>query len=121
MVLWVDSDASYLSEPKARSRSAGIFYLSDPPKGDPIQAPPLNGPIFALVLIMKNVLGSAMEAKVGALYNNAREACPMRVTLEELGHLQPPTPLKVDNQTVVDFTQGTMKHKRSKAIDMQFH
>ena len=31
MVLWVDSDASYLTAPKARSRAAGFHYLSSRP------------------------------------------------------------------------------------------
>eukprot|EP00543_Licmophora_paradoxa_P006129 CAMPEP_0202444222 /NCGR_PEP_ID=MMETSP1360-20130828/3365_1 /ASSEMBLY_ACC=CAM_ASM_000848 /TAXON_ID=515479 /ORGANISM="Licmophora paradoxa, Strain CCMP2313" /LENGTH=42 /DNA_ID= /DNA_START= /DNA_END= /DNA_ORIENTATION= len=38
MTLHVESDASYLSESKARSRSAGFFYLSDRLK-DPTKAP----------------------------------------------------------------------------------
>ena len=29
MVLWTESDASYLSEINARSRAGGLFYLSD--------------------------------------------------------------------------------------------
>ena len=48
MVLWAHSDASYLSEPKARSRAGGFYYLSSKPTY-PITsnqpAPPLNGAI----------------------------------------------------------------------------
>ena len=29
MVLWISSDASYLSEPNAKSRAGGLFFLSD--------------------------------------------------------------------------------------------
>ncbi len=66
-------------------------------------------------------MSSAMEAEVGATFMTAREICPMRVTLEELGHPQPPTPFQVDNSTAVGFANGLIKHKRSKAIDMHFH
>ena len=66
-------------------------------------------------------MSSAMEAEVAAAYENAREACHIRVTLEELGHPQPATPMQVDNSAAIGFVNGTMKHKRSKAIDMRFH
>ena len=63
----------------------------------------------------------AMEAEIGASFMAAREACPIRVTLNEMGHTQSPTPLKVDNSIEVGFANGQIKHKRSKAIDMRFH
>ena len=66
-------------------------------------------------------MSSAMETEVAAAYENAREACPMRETLRELGNEQPPTPIKLDNAAAVGFANGTTKHKRSKAIDMRFH
>ena len=37
----------------------------------------------------KSVMQSAAEAECGALYMNTKEAIPMRITLEELGHPQP--------------------------------
>ena len=42
-----------------------------------------------------------MEAEVGATFMTARNAYPTRITLEELGHAQPPTPMQVDNSTAV--------------------
>ena len=94
MVLWVDSDASYLSENKARSRAGGYHFLSSHPKNPDIAPittdppPPSNGPIHVLCQIMRKVLSSAAEAELGALFHNAKEACPIRTSLEELGHLQ---------------------------------
>ena len=44
------------------------------------------------------VMASAAEAKVGALYMNAQKLSPMRTTLEELDHPQPPIPLQTDNR-----------------------
>ena len=62
-----------------------------------------------------------MEAEVCAALETAQEACPMRVTLEELGHPQPPTPMKVDNAAAVGFANNSIKPRQSKAIDMRFH
>ena len=45
----------------------------------------------------------------------------MGVTLSEMGHPQPPTPMEVDNETAIGFLKSTMKQKRSKAIDMRFY
>ena len=124
MTLWVVSDASYLSEDKARSRTGGLFFLSDrveTPGTPPTKLPTSNGIIACNAKILKNIMSSAMEAEVAAAYENAKEACPMRQTLEELGHKQPPTPLQVDNAAAVGFANGTTKPRRSKAIDMRFH
>jgi len=66
MVLNVHSDASYLSEPKARSHLGGTFFLGAlPTTGRPIQ---LNGPIHTVASVCKFVIASAAEAKLGALF-----------------------------------------------------
>jgi hypothetical protein len=124
MVLWVHSDASYLSEPPTKSRYGGFFYLSDqPPAAGPKTGdaqPTLNGPILAVTHILKEVVASAAEAELGALYNNSREAAPLRITLEELGFPQPPTPIQVDNTTAAGLANGTVKPRRSKAMTMRY-
>ena len=38
-----------------------------------------------------------------------------------MGHPQPPTPMNTDNQTATGILNGTIKQKRSKAIDMRFY
>ena len=38
-----------------------------------------------------------------------------------MGHPQPPTLMRTDSQSAHGLTKGTMKQKRSKAIDMCFH
>ena len=99
MILHIHSDASYLSEPKARSRAGGYFYLSN--RVDPetlhTQKPMHNGAIHIVSSILNNVMASAAEAEVGALFHNAQDACPIRATLEFLGHSQPATPVQTDN------------------------
>ena len=79
-----------------------------------------NGPVLILAKIIKNVMASAAEAEVAALYPNAQEALTIRQCLIELGHAQLPTPLKPDNVTACGILTGTIKQKRSKAIDMRF-
>ena len=63
---------------------------------------------------------SSLEAEVAALFNNAQEAAAIRTTLDEMGHPQPPAPIKTDNSTATGIINGTIKQKRSKAIDMRF-
>jgi hypothetical protein len=45
----------------------------------------------------------------------------MRVTLTTLGHPQPATPIPTDNQCALGIITGTVKQKRSRAIDMRFY
>ena len=127
MTLSIHSDASYLSEDKARSRAAGYFHLADP-LPDPTKAPrPVdptqrrNGAILILSTIMPMVLSSATEAELAALFYNAKEACVLRTTLEEMGHPQPATPIQTDNAVAVGLAHDTVKQRRSKAIDMRFY
>ena len=115
MILRVDSDAAYLVAPEARSRAGGYRYLSD--KSGMI----FNGPVLVLAKVIKNVMASATEAERGALYMNAQEAVALRNCLEAMGHKQPATPLKTDNNTANGSINNTMKQKRSKAIDVRFY
>ena len=116
MIYRIHTDASYLTAPKARSRAAGYHYLSNPSDD-----PPHNGPIHCDVHILRHVMGSAGEAEVGAAYHNAQLACPIRQTLIELGHPQPPTPLQTDNACAEGILNDTVKQRRSKAIEMRFY
>jgi hypothetical protein len=62
MILWIESNASYLSEPKAQSCTAGYHYLSNkPPNPDQPPAPtdptpPMNGVIVVPCKVMRKVL-----------------------------------------------------------------
>jgi len=115
MVLRVHSDASYLSEKKARSRAGGHFFLSNLKSSLP------NGPVHTVSNIMRNVMASAAEAEIGAVFTNAQTALPIRQALQDLGHKQPPTPVRTDNSTAFGFLNETIKAKRTKAIDMRFY
>jgi hypothetical protein len=113
MILKIHSDASYNAEPKGRSRGGGHYYLGDKPSATPEQP---QGPLLNRSNVIKNVMGSAAEAEVGALYDHLREGVPLRNTLREMRHHQPPTPVQVDNSTangcnaneiLLDTGQGT--------------
>jgi Reverse transcriptase (RNA-dependent DNA polymerase) len=124
MILHIESDASYLSESKARSRAAGYHFLSRAPNPNPSAndpPPPSNGAITVLCSIMREVVSSAAEAELAGLFHNAKEACPLQIALTEMGHPQPATPIYCDNSTAVGIASDTVKQKRSKAIDMRFY
>jgi hypothetical protein len=116
MVLAVHSDASYLSEPAARSRAGGHFFCSAN-----VDDPPNNGAVLNISKILKAVMSSAAKAKLGALYINAREAIPMQHLLEEMGHKQPPTPIQTDNSTALGVVTNNIQPRCTKAMDMRFH
>jgi hypothetical protein len=118
MILAVESDASYLSVVKGRSRAAGYFFLTNKTTS-PFGPFKPNGAVHVMCHIMREVLSSAAEAELGALFHNGKEACPLRIALEEMGHPQPATPMATDNNTASGIATDTVKQKRSKAIDMR--
>ncbi len=86
------------------------------------EPPPVdNGPINVLYQIMCPVLASAAKAKLGALFLNAKHACPQHIALQELGHDQPTTPIQTDNTTATGIANDNIKQKWSKSINMHFY
>jgi hypothetical protein len=73
------SDASYLSEPKAKSITGGYFYLG---KNTNSRLKPLsNGSLLSHTTVLKHVISSIAEAEFGALFVNAKEGTVTRTTL----------------------------------------
>ena len=120
MKLRVHSDASYLSASNSRSRAGGYFYLSFPNQHPEAQNF-LNAPVHVECKIMKNVLASATEAEIGALFLNCQQADILRTTLEELGHPQQVTDIITDNLTANNIINGSAKQRRTKAMDMRYN
>ena len=81
MILAAHSDASYLSESKARIRAGGLFFMSNDSA-----VPPNNGSVLTISKITNEVMSSAAEAELGSLFINCREAIPERHALETMGH-----------------------------------
>ena len=111
------SNFAYLVESEARSRAGGYTYLGNKEGNERI----LNGPISIIAKIIKSVMSSAAEAEVGALFMNAQDILPMRVTCEELGHPQPATPMQTDNNTASGIVNKTIKQNRTKSMSMKFY
>jgi hypothetical protein len=80
-----------------------------------------NGAILIISKVLKHVMSSAAEAEIGAVFIIAKEGAVIRTTLEELGHPQPPTPMETDNTTATGYSNGTIKQKRTKSMDMRFY
>jgi hypothetical protein len=110
MVLHIHSDASYLSVSNARSRLGGLFFLGN----NSPERETLNVSILNIAAVIKNVVASAAESEFGACFHNAQSGAPLRVTLTELGHTQPPTPLRTYNSTAFGILNETIKQKQSK-------
>ena len=115
MILHVHSDASYLSEKKARCRAGGHFFLSDCASTFP------NGPVHIMSSILGNIMASAAESEIGAAFTNAQSALLLCQAPLDLGHPQPPTLICTDNITANGFLNETIKAKRTTAIDMRFY
>ena len=116
MLLALHSDASYLSEPEAKSRAAGHFFLGKLNDEDFD-----NGAIMPLSKIIKHVMTSASEAETVALFYNCKAAAPLRITLEEMGHPQPKTQVTTDNSTDQGPFSKSMIPKAAKSYGMRFN
>jgi hypothetical protein len=102
--------------PQQEAERAATFFCSSN-----VDDPPNNGAVLNISKILKAVMSSAANAKLGALYINAREAIPMQHLLKEMGHKQPPTPIQTDNSTALGVVTNNIQPCRTKAMDMQFH
>ena len=112
MILHVASDASYLCKECARSHAKGHFFLANrlfENGNKPATLPTNNGAIHTLCHIIKTVISSAAEAEISATFLNSKDPLPIRTTLKELIHPQPPTPMQVYNTTAVGFANNTIK------------
>jgi hypothetical protein len=118
MIMNIHSDASYLSEGRARSRTCGHFFMGWMPKdGDPIR---VNGAFHVSTNVIRFVVASAAEAELGALFHNCQTGIIFRSILEDMGHTQPKTPVHCDNATAVGIANSTVKRQRSRSMEMRF-
>ena len=70
MILHTHSDALYLTDPKYRGSTGGLHLFSYLPS-DPARAK-LNGSVYVLEKVLKNIMGSASETEIGASYENTK-------------------------------------------------
>ena len=71
--------------------------------------PKNNEAVMNIAKIIKSVMSSAAEAELGAMIINAREAVPARITLKELVHKQPRTPMQIDNSIAVGVVNSNIQ------------
>jgi hypothetical protein len=112
MQLQMQSDASYLSRPSAKSVLGGFHYLGTTKL--------INGPFFCTSKLISCVVTSAAEAELGAAFQNAQKGAQFRNTLIELGYPQQPTTIFVDNTVAEGLATNTINAKRSKSMDVRF-
>jgi hypothetical protein len=118
MILNVHSNALYLSAPHACSHAGGYFFLGSlPVDSNPIK---LNGAIHITCTILKLAAASVAKADLGALFLNAQEANVLCLTLDKLGHPQPPTPIHIGNTTAVGIVNSTIKQQCSRTMEMRY-
>ena len=121
MILQMYYNAFYISEPEARSRAGGYFSLG-PNSKTPIQEiPPENGPVHVEFSITRNFLTSATEEELVWSFENCQKVTSMRISLSEMVHLQPPTPVETENTAANNIFNGKVRQRRSCAIDMIFY
>jgi hypothetical protein len=117
MQLKIHSDASYLSEPRTKSRIGGYFFLGNSKHS---RCPSLSsGSLMFQYMVLKHIVSSISEAEYGALFVNAKTGTVTRETLKEMGHPQDATELKTDNTTADGIANKTVLQKRSKSMDMR--
>ena len=116
MIPQIHTDASYLSEPKARSRAAGHYFLRWLPQNN--QPIGLNGAIYTLCTVLKFIASSAAEAELGALFLNIKEGRVLRLALKDMGHPQLPTLIHCDNATAVGIASKTVKKHCSRPMEI---
>ncbi len=118
MIKKIHLDASYLSETGACSRACGHFFMGWMPKNrEPIK---INGAFYLSATIMKFVVESATEAKLGALFHNCQNGIIFQKTLADMGHPQPKTPVHCNNAAAVEIANNTIKRQRSRSMEMVF-
>ena len=86
MILETHSDASYLSDTKERSQACGQFFLTK--ITNQVQHMINNGVVNTVFTTICNVMSSAAESEIAALYLNERDIVIIWDTLEEMSHPQ---------------------------------
>ena len=67
------------------------------------------------------MVSSAAVAEIGGLFINVKAAIPIRQTLIEMGHPQPPTPMQTNNSTAHALITNKIRPKALKSMEMRFN
>ena len=123
MILHGDMNSAYLVLPKACSRIASHFYLSDHPPTTNMIKPKLNGLILTICKTQKNVVTSAAEVETGGMLLNRDLMLPIRHNIIAMDHPQPENgnPIKSNRKTYVGIVRLFVNPKSSKYRDIKYH
>mmetsp|Transcript_29739 Transcript_29739/g.63167 ORF Transcript_29739/g.63167 Transcript_29739/m.63167 type:complete len:132 (+) Transcript_29739:59-454(+) len=111
VIIVENSDASYISKLKSLyPRRRALLHVSRH------NQPSNNGDIITITQIIKNIMSSAAEAKLGALFINCQEVIPVRHALKEMGHKKSPTPMQTDNKTALGVNTNNIAAVRPKYL-----
>ena len=80
-----------------------------------------NGPILTITHIMKFFVYSATEAKLAAMFINAKKIVPLCQTLIEMRWLQPLATLQTNNYIATGVTNNTFVPHQTKFMDLWFY
>ena len=75
--------------------------------------------VLNIAQIIKNVMTSEADVEIGALHINSQQTIPARITVEKIGHKQPPTPIQIDSTTSLGLVTKNLPPKATKSTDMK--
>ena len=58
---------------------------------------------------------------MAVLFHNGQASAVIRITLMEIGHRQPPTPIKTDNSTANGIANKLVIPRKTRSMDMRFY
>ena len=70
---------------------------------------------------MRNVLASAVESEIAALFRNGQKAAILRTIFLKMKHPQPPIPIKTDNSTTSGIANKTVIPRKTRSMDMKYY
>ena len=106
MILYVDSDATYLVLLNIRSRIARYYFLFNYPKKT--IWPTLNGEILVECKALHYVISLFTKVEIVDVFYNAQITILIWYLLESLRHSQPAIPIKTSNSTTADFVYNNI-------------
>lgn len=101
MVLVGHIDASYISDPKARIRAGGHWFLSSDE-----QFPRNNGMVYSISTLIRVVMSFATEAKLCALFQIARPQSPHAKRWRNWAMHNQPRPCKQTTRQRMVYSRG---------------
>ncbi len=118
MQLSTESDASFASESKSKSRIGGVFLIGGYGPDDM----PLNSPIAVFSKIADCHPDSAAEAEYVACHDVVKRGVSLRTMLAEFGFPQvKASENRSDNECAVKMTNGLVMDRKTKHIDRRYH